>query len=114
MEKQHGHRLKAFFLYDARHLTRLLFVKRRAHRAVGKHPLADLEDILPRHKGPVLAEARVERFRAIDPADLVNVAKSFGGNQGRLAALALNDCVHHDGRAVDQGQNLIQRHGRLV
>ena len=73
----------------------------------------DLEDILPRHQRPVLAEARVERFRPIDPADLVNVAEPFGGNQRRLGALALDDRVHHDGRAVDQGHNLIERHGRL-
>ena len=50
MEKQHGHRLKALFLYDARHLARLLLVERRAHGAVGEHPLGHLEDILPRHQ----------------------------------------------------------------
>ena len=113
MEKQHCDRFEAFFLYNARNRARLLLVKRRTHRAVSKHPLGDLEDVLPRHQGPVLTEARVERFRAIDPADLVNVPEPFSGNKSRLGALALNDGVHHDGRAVDQGQNLIERHDRL-
>jgi hypothetical protein len=113
MKKQHSHRFKAFFFYDAGNLARLLLVKRRAHRAVGQHPFGDLENILPRHQRPVLTEARVKRFRPIDPADLVNVAKSFGGNKGSFGTPALNNRVHHDGRAVDQGQNLIERHCRL-
>src|SRR4029450_2129602 len=86
MEKQHGHRFEALFFYDLRNRARLLLVKRRAHGAVSKHPLTDLEDILPRHQGPVLTKARVERFRAIDPADLVNVAEPFSGNKSRLGA----------------------------
>ena len=57
VKKQHGHRLKAFFLYNARHLARLLFVKRRAHRAVGEHPFGHLEDILPRHQRAMFGSA---------------------------------------------------------
>ncbi len=62
MQKQYRHRFESFFLDDARHLARLLFVKRRAHRAVGKHALGHLKNIFPRHQRPVLAEARVERL----------------------------------------------------
>src|SRR5262245_50850772 len=102
MKKQHSHRFKTLFLYDLCDLARLLLVKRRAHRAVGEHPLRHFEDILAWHQGSVFTEARVEGFRAIYPADLVNVAKSFGSNERRLTALTLDDRVDHDGRAVDQ------------
>jgi hypothetical protein len=49
MEKQHRDGLKTFFLYNVCNRARLLLVKRRAHGAVSKHPLTDLEDVLPRH-----------------------------------------------------------------
>ena len=114
MEEQYRYCFETLFADDLGHFPRLLFIQRRAHRTVGEHALGDLEDILPRHQRPVLPETRVERFRAIDPADLIDVAEPFGGDQRGLGALALDHRVNHDGRAMNQRQHLIKRHRGLV
>src|SRR5918999_885319 len=56
----------------------------------------------------MFAKTRVEGFGAIDPADLINVAKSFGRHQRGLGAVALNDRVDHDGGAVNESSDFAE------
>ena len=110
MEEEHRHRLDARLLDDPRYFACLLFIEGGSLRAVGEYPFWDLENHFARNEGPVLAESGVERFGAVDPADLVDVTETLGRNQGGLGAVALDDRVHHDRGSVDQRQDCVQGH----
>ena len=93
MKKQNCDGFESLFLNNARHFARRLFIERRADRAVGEHPLGDLEDIFAGHQRAVLAKAQIERFRAIDPSDLIDIAKALRRDKRGRGALALNNRI---------------------
>src|SRR5438045_1240675 len=98
VQEQDGDRLEILFFQDLRYAAYRLFVQWCADRAVGQDALWDLEDVLARNQGPMLFEARVEGFGAIDAADFVDVAEALGGEQRGARAGAFDNRVDNHGR----------------
>ena len=83
---------------------------RRAHRFARRiHALGKLETPLRRHRrrGPCAAE--IVHVRADLPADLQQVPEALGGDQRHPAALALEQRIGRDCRAVRQAGYLVER-----
>ena len=95
------------------HFAGRLIIERSPLRAVSEHTLRNLEDVFARHQRPVLAKAQVERFRTVDPADLVNVTKTLRCNERGLGALAFDDRIHDNGSTMYQQRSRIERNRRL-
>ena len=72
------------------------------HLAGGKHAFLDLARELPRHQRAVLVEEKVVGLRPVAAADDVDVARAARDHEAGLGALALDQRVDRDGRAVDQ------------
>src|SRR3989442_1080019 len=82
---------------------------RRAHLVLGErnedlalrvHALANLVAQVALDQGLVAAEEKVVGLRPVDPADLVDVAKSSCGEQRTARARALEDGIDGDGGAM--------------
>ena len=78
------------------------FVERMVHVARAHDALVDFAGQVPRHQRPVAMKEQIIGFRAVAAADDVDVAGAAGDDQSGLGALALDQRVDGDGRAVDQ------------
>ena len=72
------------------------------HLAGGKQPLIDFADQMALDQRPMLVEQEIVGFRPVAATDSVDVAGAAGDDQPGLGALALNQGVDRDGRAMDQ------------
>ena len=72
------------------------------HLAGSQQPLVDLAREAPRHQRLMAVEEQVVGFRPVAAADDVDVARAARHDQAGLGALALDQRVDRDGRAVDQ------------
>ena len=88
-------------------------IERRLDAAVGAHPLAHAEAALARHQrlGRRLAEVVAVVLEAL--AHLEHVAVALGRQQRGPGALALEQRVGGDGRAVDDGPGLLEQSAPL-
>ena len=84
-----------------------------AHRPVGQHAFAHLDAPLARDHRLELAP-QAPGLRTITAAHFQHVAKSFRGDDACLAALALQQRVGADRRAVNDGADLRQVAGALA
>ena len=77
-----------------------LLVERQKHRAVGRHPLGHAEAQVARHQrlGPLHVD--VVLLEAVLPGDLEGIAEALGGDQRGVRALALDQRVGGERRAV--------------
>ena len=84
-----------------------------AKGAPGEWRLGHFENVFPRHQRPVLAESRIERLRAIDPANLIDIAKTLGRHQRGLGALAFDNRIDDHGRTMNQRLSFLEAHRSL-
>ena len=75
-----------------------------------EYSLADLEAEPPRDQGVGTTDAPVVQIRPVLTADLEDVTKPFGDNEGSLGAFALQKSVGRDGSAVDEEPDGIGRY----
>ena len=85
------------------------FVERMVHVARAHDAFVDLPRQVSRHQRPVTMKEEVIRLRAVAAADDVDVAGAAGNDQSGLGALALDQRIDGNGRAVDQ---FLDRGGR--
>ena len=78
------------------------FVQRLQHAAVGGHTLRHVEAQVARHQRFRQVEIQIIELVAVFAADLDGVAKTRRREQRRRRALALDQRVGHQRRAVDQ------------
>ena len=78
------------------------FVQRPEHLARAGDALVDLAGEMARHQRLVAMEEQIVGFGAIAAADDVDVARAAGDDQSGFGALALDQRIDRDGRAVDQ------------
>ena len=83
-------------LFDARTIERL------THLAGAHHPLLGLAGQSPRYQWTMAVEQQVVGLRAVAATDDVDVARPAGDDQAGLGALALDQRIDGDGRAVDE------------
>ena len=83
-------------------------------RAVGQEPLADLTPQAPWHERRRRVDEEVVHVVATFVTDLERVAEPLGGQERRPRALALDERVGREGRAVDDGPNGSGRYSRIV
>ena len=102
VQQAHRDRLDAFGGERAAGLGDARLVERMVHLARAHDALVDLARQMPRHQRPVAMEEQIIGFRAVAAADDVDVAGAAGDDQSGLGALALDQRVDGDGRAVDQ------------
>ena len=95
-------RLDAFSLQRAARRLDVAELQLAVHLAGAEHSLIDLDGEMARHQRPVALEQQIVGFRPVAAADGVDVAGALGDDQRRLGALALDQRVDRDGRAVDQ------------
>src|SRR5206468_1545763 len=86
-------------------------VERHQHGTVGSQPLADLEAVLAFDYGLGAHERGHEERRdvALGAADLDQVTKAGGRENGHARATPLQDGVGADGRAVDEPPHVAAR-----
>ncbi len=102
VEEQDRGRLDAASLQQAPEARDLILVERRLDLAVGEHAFFDLEAQRALDQRFVLLEEQIVRIGPVDPADLVDVAEAVGDEQRSPRALALQDGVDRDGRAMQE------------
>ncbi len=102
MEQQDRDGFDAARFEIARDGPHLLLVERHMDRAIGQHPLLDLEAPGALHQRLVLAEEQIVGVGPVDAADLVDIAEALGDQQRRLRAGALEQRVDADGGAVKE------------
>ena len=95
-------RLDALGVERAAGLRNAVAIERVVHLARAQQPLVDLAREMPRHQRPVAVEQQVIGLRPVAAADDVDVARAAGDDQPGLGALALDQRIDGDGRAVDQ------------
>ena len=72
------------------------------HFARAEQALVDLAREMARHQRAVAMKEEVVGFRAVAAADDVDVTGAAGDDQAGLRALALDQRIDRDGRAMDQ------------
>ena len=77
-------------------------LKLAVHLAGAEHSFGDLDGEMARHQRLVALEQQIIGFRPVAAADGVDVAGAFGDDQRRFGALALDQRIDRDGRAMDQ------------
>ncbi len=102
VQEAHRDRLDAFVLERAAGVLDAGAAQRLVHVAGGEHALVDLAREAARHQRTMAVEQEVVRLGAVAAADDVHVAGAAGDDQPGLRALALDQRVDGDGRAVDQ------------
>ena len=75
VQKQHGDCFDLFLRQNVGERQQLGFIERCMHAAVGKQTLGDFVAVAARHQGRMFLEEQIVGVRAIDPADLVDVAE---------------------------------------
>src|SRR5262245_66538914 len=78
------------------------------HLARAQQPLVDLAREMAGHQRPVAVKEEVVGLRAVAATDDVHVARAARDHEARLRALALDQRVDGDGRAVNE---LVDRGG---
>jgi hypothetical protein len=76
--------------------------EQRMHLARGQQALVGFQREAPRHQRPVLVEQKVIGLGAVAAADGVDIAGAAGDDQAGCGALALDQRIDGDGRAVDE------------
>ena len=101
---QEAHRYRTDTLIDhlAAYLAHRLFIKRYQHVALGVQPFPCLKAQMPWHQRLRALESDVEGIGPVAARDLVNVAKTLGGEQRGLVALALEHRVDGNRRAMQE------------
>lgn len=79
------------------------------HRAGGVDPFGDLEAIAPSHRWRGLGIAQIINVAAVMALQEQDVAEAPRGHEGNAGALALQDRVGGDGRAMHQVGDLARR-----
>ena len=79
---------------------RAVLVERLAHRAVGQQPFAHLAAQVSRHEGRRRIDEQVVHVVATLVANLERVPEALGGEERRARALALDERVGGERRAV--------------
>ena len=108
MEEADRDRLDALGGEEAAGLLDAGAVERLVHLARGEHALVDLARVAARHQRLVPVEEEIVGFGPVAAADDVDVARAGGDDEAGLRALALDQRVDRDGRAVDE---LVDRAG---
>jgi hypothetical protein len=96
-------RLDAFGGQLADDPARVVLVEGLPDLAVGQEPLADFAAEPPRHEGRRRIDEEVVHVVAAFVANLERVTKALGGQERRPRALALDERVGRERRAVDDG-----------
>ena len=102
VEKQNGGGLDPEPFQHAAELLHLVVVERNLDFAVGQHALPDFEPQRPFHQGLVLLKEEVIGIGPVDPADLIDVAKSLGDEERCPRPLALQDRIDGNRGAVHE------------
>ena len=102
VQEQDRRRLDAELVERLAQRLHLALVEGHEHLPVGEHALADLEAQGALDQGLVLAEEEVVGVGAVDPPDLVDIAKALGGDERGAGPGPLENRVHRDGRAVQE------------
>ena len=102
VEEQDRARLDAELIKPLAEPHDLGLLERRVDLAVGQHALACLEAQRPLDQRFVLLEEQIVGVRAVDAADLVDVAKTLRDQERGAGAGALQDRVDGDRRAVQE------------
>ena len=89
-------------------------VERPQHRAVGEHALVHLEPQVARHERRRQLEQHVVDVVAVLAADLERIAIPARREQRRAGALALDDGVGHERRAVNHRLDVRRGHARRL
>ena len=90
------------------------FVERYQNVALGIEPLRHLQAAPARHEWRRPPIEHVVHPQEIAAADLEDVAEAFGRHQPRARALAFEERVDADGRAVDDETAVLELDARLV
>ena len=77
-------------------------IERGVHLARAEQPLVDFAREMARHQRPVAVKQQVICLRPVAAADDVHVARATGDDEPGLGALAFDQRIDGDGRAVDQ------------
>jgi hypothetical protein len=102
VQEAHRDRFDAFGGERAAGFGDARLVERMVHVARAHDALVDLPRQVPRHQRPVAMKEEVIGFRAVAAADDVDIAGAAGDDQSGLGALALDQRIDSNGRAVDQ------------
>ena len=89
-------------------------VKRRLHRAVPAQTFDDLHDVAPRDESRRLVVAQRVELLPVVARNRVRVAQPPGHDQQHAGALALEERVQANGRAVDDELDLARRGNELA
>ena len=114
VQEAHRDRLNALGLQRFARLRHARLLDRGLDLAATQHSLRDLQREPPRHQRAVAMEEQVVGLRAIAAADDVNVTCTTGNHQGGPGALALDQRVDRDRRAVDQLRDRAGFHAALL
>jgi hypothetical protein len=107
-------RVDALGLELARGRAHRRLVERLDFAAVRRQPPGDLEDALGRHRAlGLLPPEHVGAARDVLPADLEHVAEAHRGDESGRGALALEDHVGRDRRAVQHARDRLRVSARL-
>ena len=90
------------------------FVEGNQHVALGIEPLRHFEAASARHEWRRAPIEHVVHLQEITAADLEDVTEPFGRHQPRARALAFEERVDADGRAVDDEAAIFEADARLV
>ena len=102
VQEAHRDRLDALGFERRARLGDAALLQRLVHLAGGEQALLRLVGEPARHQRPVAVEEQVVGLRPVAAADDVDVARAARHHQAGLGALALDQRVDRDGRAVDQ------------
>ena len=108
VQQQHGHRLDALASQLLGQLAHGGFVQRLVGAAIGAQALGHLEAQRALHQRLVLVEKEVVGIGAVDAADFVDVAETFGDQQRGVGAVALQQRVDRDGGTVQEQVAVLQ------
>src|SRR5438067_8063882 len=90
-----------------------LLIERHEHRAVRLQALGDREAQLARHERRRQLAIQIVVLVALLEAHLEHVAKAGRGDEGGARALALDQRIGREGRAVEQHLDLARRNARF-
>ncbi len=96
------HRLDALGRQHAASFRDAGAIERHVHLTRRQHALVHLTGEMARHQRPMTMEQQIVGLRPVAAADDVHVAGAAGDDQAGLGALAFDQRVDGDGRAVDQ------------
>ena len=102
VQQQDCDSLDAAILERADERPDCLFIERLVHGAIGAQSLGHFEAHGAANERLMLAEEEIVGVGTIDAADLVDVAEAFRDQQGRLRAVALQQCVDGDRRTMKE------------